>query len=866
MVLVERDGYLEKLLATFDTIAEGEGHCIFLSGEAGIGKTALVKAFCKKVPGGTNIYQGYCDALFTPRPLAPLYDILLQLKDTPPANSSAISDRTALFAGTFHALRGQPGASIIVFEDVHWADEATLDFIKFLARRITQLHCLFILTYRDNEIHASHSLRNVLGQLNADSFTRLQLPSLSKQAVKKMSDEKGFDGEMVYNISSGNPFYVNEILASYSLGIPDNIRDSILSVYNRLDERTKEVLALLSAFPTSLEVSGLELLEPTSIDAVQNCIDSQILLLDNDRIFFKHELYRRTVESSLSPLVRINLNKKILATFREFFVKEGKIEQVIHHAKNANEYGLVVQYAPAAAKEAASVGAHVEASKLYLTAIEYYQGDDEDTLIDFYEPYAYECYLTNQIKEAIIYTGKSLTLRKKKNDIEKTGDNMRFLSRLWWWDGNRKKAEHFAEQAIEVLDKLPSSRARAMAYSNMSHLKMLSDEPGACIFWGEKAIAMAKELGDEEILCHALNNVGDVQIRIPSSRQQGIELLQQSLDIALKNSYHEHVARAYTNIGHNGIIIKEYELATNALESGIRYCEEKDLDSWTIYMLADKAKLNLETGNWDEAVRIANNLVKDENLPSVVKIGAFTVLATVRMRKGEPGVLPLLTEAKEKAFETLELQRIIPVLVAFLEYEWITGKKYIDDVSLNTAIKMAEQMGNIYENSEFAFWIENAGRPSLSLRIIHEGYDTGNITKAIKAAAFWEKSVCRYEQALALFEGTEEDKKKAIALVHSLGADAVYEKMKFEMRGAGIKSIPRRARKTSTQSNPGLLTDRELEILQLLQEGLPNKEIASRLFISAKTVDHHISAILYKLEVNSRTKAVHEAEKLGILK
>jgi len=866
MVLVERQSYLEKLLSAFENIADGEGHCIFLSGEAGIGKTSLVKAFTKEVKNRSNIYQGYCDALFTPRPLAPLYDILLQLKDAPPAITNNISDRTALFADAFHELKNRKGTSIIIFEDIHWADEATLDFIKFLARRITQLRCLFILSYRDNEIHATHSLRTVLGQLNAGSFTRMQLPSLSRQAVKKMAKEKGFDGEMVYNISSGNPFYVNEILASYSLGIPDNIRDSILSVYNRLDEKTRHVLALLSAFPTPLEVGCLEILEPASIAAVQSCLDSQILIMDNNRIFFKHELYRRTVESSLSPLIRIDLNKKILATFRELFIKDGKIEQIIHHAKNANEYNLVVQYAPAAAKQAVSVGAHIEASKLYLTAIEYYQGDDEDTLIGFYEPYAYECYLTNQIKEAIIYAGKSLNLRKKKNDAEKTGDNLRFLSRLWWWDGNRKKAESFAEQAIDALEKLPSSAAKAMAYSNMSQLKMLSDEPEACIFWGEKAIAMAKELGDEEILCHALNNVGDVQIRISSSRQKGEALLQQSLDIALENSYHEHVARAYTNIGHNWIVIKEYGLAKNAVEAGIRYCEERDLDSWTIYMLADKAKLLLETGNWSEAQRIADNLLKDENLSSIVKMGALTVLATIKMRKGEMDVLPLLKEAKEKAFAAMELQRIIPALVACLEYEWITGNKFIEQESLNTAMNMAKQMGNIYENSEFAFWINKAGRPQLSLSTTYEGYDTSSIAKALKAAASWQKSVCLYEQALVLFEGTEADKKKALAIVHGLGAEAVYEKMKFEMRGAGIKSIPRRARKTSTQSNPSFLTDRELEILQLLQQSLPNKEIASRLFISAKTVDHHISAILFKLDVNSRTKAVHEAEKLGILK
>src|SRR6185503_3338033 len=143
------------------------------------------------------------------------------------------------------------GKSLIVFEDIHWADEATLDFIKFLARRINRLHCLFILTYRDDEIHSHHPLRNVLGQLPPDSFTRLQLTPLSKQAVEKMAGEKGYNGEDVYSISGGNPFYVNEILASYSQGVPDNVKDSILSSYNRQEERTKQVWELLSVIPAS---------------------------------------------------------------------------------------------------------------------------------------------------------------------------------------------------------------------------------------------------------------------------------------------------------------------------------------------------------------------------------------------------------------------------------------------------------------------------------------------------------------------------------------------------------------------------------------------------------------------------------------
>lgn len=438
MNLIEREDVLALLNARFQTIGDGEGHCVFISGEAGLGKTSLVKAFCAAHKADCNIYLGACDALFTPRPLAPLYDIIWQVNNSLWPDSHSLQERTELFASFFRELSNQKEKFLIVFEDIHWADEATMDFIKFMARRITQLHCLFILTYRDNDVSSQHAVRHMLGQIPPHCFTRLPLSPLSKTAVKKMAEEKGYNGEDVYSIAGGNPFYVTEILSSYSLGVPDSIKDAILSAHSRTDEKARQVWDLLSVIPSCFEVKYLEKFEPLYASAIESCLNHQILLISDGSIAFKHELFRRTIESSLSPLKRIALNKKILELLQEDFAKAGELERIIHHAKNANEYDTIFQYAPLAARQAALVGAHAEAARLYLSAIEYHYERDESIMLPLYQGYAYECYLTNQIKEAIIYATKALKIWKEKRDKEEMANSYCFLSRLWWVNDNLK--------------------------------------------------------------------------------------------------------------------------------------------------------------------------------------------------------------------------------------------------------------------------------------------------------------------------------------------------------------------------------------------------------------------------------------------
>ncbi|MCF0074961.1 AAA family ATPase [Dyadobacter sp. CY261] len=860
MELIERAALLATINDKFEQTLSGEGQCVLVTGEPGIGKTTLVNVFCKSIKPQYNVYWGMCDALFSPRPLAPLHDLWIQLRRGLPETQINVDDRTALFYHVLQELHRENKGVVVVFEDIHWADEATLDFIKFLGRRISQLKCLFILTYRDDEVHARHPLRNVLGQLYADSLTRLQLEPFSRQVVETMAAAKGYSGEEVYNITGGNPFYVTEILASYSRGVPENIRDSILSVYNRQDEDTKMLWEMLSIFPAGFEVQYLEQLQPRYKEAVKYCFDSKILVVRNGLIFFKHQLYSQTIEASLTPFLRTTLNRQILSMFLEAFEQNQEVERIIHHAKNAGAAELIARYAPMAAYKSAVAGAHADAARLYCLAIEHKRYIAQEKLAEYHELYAYECYLIHQHKEAISYTEQALDFWKEQRNIEKIGDNLRFLSRLWWYEGHRSRAEEFGIMAVEILQSTQASRAKAMAYSNMAMLKMLVDQTDECLDWGQKASEVAHEINDQETLAHALNSIGSSLMTDYNSVSEGMSFLQQSLKIALKHSFHEHVARAYTALGSNAVSMKLYDVANENLNLGILYCQERDMDSLRLYMVGYKARLCLETGAWNEAYELANILLETEDLLPVIKAGALVTFGLLKLRRGEPGALELLSEARTIAFDTMELHRIIPALSALLEYEWLLGAILVETAVLDRVVQMIRQTKKITDDNKLFFWLKRARKDY----ILTEGSDHRHDQERL-SAAYWEKLGCPYEYALTLFDGDEDDMKQALTIVQKLGADTVYDKMRQSMRSVGLKKIPR-GKRLSTRSNSAQLTTRELDVLHHLRTGMQNREIAEKLFISAKTVDHHISALLLKLNVSSRVKAVHEALKLGIVK
>jgi len=393
---------------------------------------------------------------------------------------------------------------------------------------------------------------------------------------------------------------------------------------------------------------------------------------------------------------------------------------------------------------------------------------------------------------------------------------------------------------------------------------MLARDCDGGIAWGERAIALAQQRGEVEILVHALNNVGSSQLQ--RGDPVGRATLERSLDLALQTGLEEHAARAFTNLASQLIETHDYASADDYLDRGIAYCREHDIDSWRLYMTGWLARSHLDQGRWDEAADAATTVLRYPNPAAPSRIKPLTVVGRLRARRGDPEAWDSLDEALRLAEGMAELQRLAPVAIARAEARWLAGEPDLVAGETGETLAVALESGDPWSAGELAVWRHRAGlREELPEAALAEPWALELAGDGEAAARRWSELGCPYEAALALTAaGGEEPLRRSLAELERLGATrtaACVARMLRSRHGVrGIAVGPRAV----TRANPGGLTVRELDVLELLTEGLRNREIAARLYLSEKTVHHHVSAILRKLAVPTRGHAAAEAARLGI--
>jgi DNA-binding CsgD family transcriptional regulator len=520
-----------------------------------------------------------------------------------------------------------------------------------------------------------------------------------------------------------------------------------------------------------------------------------------------------------------------------------------------------MKFAPLAAKQAALLGSHREAAANYLTALENSENLSAIKKLELYQGRYYECYLTGQIEEAIKACRVIQEILTGLDDPLQLGENYRRLSRLMWFSSNFTKGEEYILKAIEILEKLPQSHQLAMSYSNLSQVCMNQDKPNLSLEWAEKAIKLARKLNDTEVEIHALNNIGCA--KMDTYDYAGKPSLKRSLNLALQKGFDDHASRAYMNLGLINLSSRNLEAAHQNFSDGSEHCHEKNLDTYKLSMMGGISKIYLDRGHWDEAVEKAEIVLKQKDVNYFDKITAFAVIGTVRARRNDPGALIALDKVLSSPLQSGDCTFIAKMAKA--ETYWLLNKLDLIIEEIETDYLHFLENYNPWKVGELAFWLWRGGKLSKPLDNIAKPYSLQINGDWQGAANEWKKLGCPYEEALALADGNEDSKRKALAILESLGAAATINLIKQQMREEGIKNIPKGPRQ-STKENPAGLTGRQMDVLKLLTEGLSNSEIASKLFISPKTVDHHISAILSKLNLHSRTEVATFAQSSGMVK
>jgi DNA-binding CsgD family transcriptional regulator/tetratricopeptide (TPR) repeat protein len=856
--LLEREDALSTLEAAFGAVVAGHGGVALVSGEAGIGKTSLVRAFVAGERRATRVLAGACDDLAVPRPLGPFLDIAREL----PGLAVELEQGGVDAARVVLDELGGPGATICIVEDAHWADEATIDVLTYVARRVESVSALLVVSFRDDEVGPDHPLRRALAATPAGLTQRLELERLSVEAVAALAGAE-VDATALRAITGGNPFFVREVLGSGPGRTPASVRDAVLARAARLSDAARAVAELVSVFPARPSLSLLEECAESAASlhaGLSECERGGLLAVDHDLVGFRHELARWAVEESLAAPRRRDLNRVVLLALAR---REAGPARLAHHAWAAGDADAIVRHGLDAAHDAVAARSHREAEALLIRVLEYEHLLAIRERAAALELLSEEAYYGNQTERATSARQRALALRRELGEPLATGATLRWLSRIHWMAGDGAAAERAAAEAVEQLESSPDSRELAMALSNRSQLAMLAQRNEDALRWGKRAITLAHRLGDTETLVHAQTNVGNALTR--TDLDAGLELLESAATLAIDAGLDEHGGRALVNAAWGLKDARRNERARESLERALAFVRERELNVYVEYLLATRALVDLAMGDWDAADAAAAKLVAQPRLANTVaRIPALEVTGLVALRRGQPEARGHLDAAWELARATGEIQRLRPIACARAEAAWLQEDAAAVDAATRETLDLALNVGHPWDVGELVLWRFRGGLPAAAPASCPLPIACELAGDARGAARHWAALGEPYAQAVALLGASEpEPLLEGIALLDRLGATAVAALGRARLRRAGVARVPRGPR-PATRANPAGLTARQLEVLELVVQGLSNPEIAQRLFLSPKTVEHHVAAMLDKLGVRSRRDAASAARRLGI--
>jgi DNA-binding CsgD family transcriptional regulator len=861
MDLLERDGCLRQLEAALADALGGHGRVALVSGEAGIGKTTLVQRFVQLPRPHVRVLWGTCDVQFTPRPLGPVHDMAARLRGAVPRLLADGADRSSVFSGLLDELCGRP--TIAVFEDVHWADEATLDLLGFLARRLASGPTLLVLTYRDDELGPRHPLRLLLGDLAASAITRrIRLPPLSEDAVRVMVGERGLDAAALRRQTAGNPFFLTEILANDDAGLPPSVRDAVLARAARLSDGAQEVLQAAAVVGPRVEPWLLAGMGLTDTRLVDECLSLGMLVGQSDELAFRHELARQVILEAISPARRVELHRRALQILRVLASGGKNAARLAHHAAGAQDCAAILEYATAAARQAAAATAHREAAALYRLALRCAEDLPLAERAGLLEAYSSECNTTDQRSEAIAARWTAIGLWQAAGQTLKRAENLARLVPMLIGVGQLAEAERCSREAVALLESLPQGAEYALACRMQALVALARRDTATTIRWGERAIELAERCGDADVAGMTAAAVGSAYLMVDYAR--GREYLEQFVRRALERGHRRHAANAFGHLVQRSTELYHLGWAERYVAAGLGLTDGSDLVTIRLIILAWQSRLLMQCGRWSEATAVARDVLRREGMSAGNRLPALVAFGRLHARAGLAEAQDALDEVMALATSMSTSETLGLVRAARAEAAWLAGSaaQVLEEARAGYAVAIRER--NPWVAGELAYWHWKVGAAVPTPEWLAEPFALQMAGDWPRASAAWRALGCPYEAARALTEGDAPARCEALELFRRLGAHSTARTLARTMRASGVRHIPR-GPYVATRANPFGLTPRQADVLTLLSEGLSNPEIAERLSLAPKTVDHHVAAVLAKLDVHSRKAAAAVARQRGLL-
>ena len=846
-LLIERDLQLETLS---DAIAasDRDGQMVLVSGEAGYGKTSLINAVLDGLDHRYHVLTAACEPLDIPAAFGPVFDVMNEFPEELRNDLKSGSGRMSVYAGMLDMIKND--RVILVIEDLHWADEATLGLTRYLGRRTGATGSVVIVTYRSEELDVNPRLRLVVADLGPGAV-RIEVPALTLEGVRRLVEGSVVDAEKLYEATLGNPFFIEEVLRDPGAEVPATVQNAVLARAEQLPEDALDLLRLVALNPDGLAREILEEAYDRGGVLTDVAVQRRLLVASSSHVACRHELIRQSLVTTLPPILKKRLHGRLLEVLERSAAESPDFARLAYHSVGAHDPERAIRYSLRAASDASKAGAHREAAIHYDNSLEFESSIDRPELSRVLLEAAHEHLYINGFERAVELSRRRIELADSPHDEARARAWVAFFeARL----NDFPTALREAESAIPALRDGEPGKELAVALQVAAGVRGVQGDSAAAITLAAEALDVARSCDAVDLEVNSMITLGTAQWMMGDL--EGRALIEEAVRLGVETGAGEYPARAMNNLG--VIYLYDFDLggARAWFERLKEYCSGNELEAWYLAGVISGASIAVEAGRWDEA-DVDLERVWGQRTCYSSEIEVLTAAATLRIRRGDPGAADLAESVLARIETFSETVEEVNAAIMGMEGAWVgvLPEGLVFDLYRKVVSRLGS--GPSYLQAHLAYWAhrlgwqppegEIVGPPGLELRGLVD-----------EAAEDWEARGYPVHAAMTKASSENADLDAIFATLLAIGAQGVVRGMRRELQRRGVKRIPRGER-ASTRENPAGLTNRELEVLRLLVAGSSNAGIARDLYISDKTAGHHVSSVLTKLGVSSRGQAAAAA-------